>query len=64
MARKAAGKLGRQRRSVLELAQTLSKLLEASRRRGVSRTTFHEYMQCFQKHSIADTKSLLGCSKG
>ena len=51
-------KLARPRLSVLELAQALGNVSEACRRRGISRTTFYEYKQRFEKDGLEGLQDL------
>lgn len=51
-------KLGCQRLSVLQLAETLNNVSEACRQRGVSRTQFYEYKRRFQTHGMEGLKDL------
>jgi transposase InsO family protein len=48
----AQKKLARRRLSALELAQKLRNVSEACRRRGITRTQFHEYKRRFQTHGL------------
>ncbi len=54
----AATKLARQRLSVLELAEILGNVSEACRRRGISRSQFHEYKRRFQTHGLEGLEDL------
>lgn len=58
MNRKPKDKLARQRLTVLELAEALGNVSEACRRRGISRTTFYEYKQRFEKSGLEGLKDL------
>jgi len=48
----AQKKLARKRLSALELAERLSNVSEACRRRGITRTQFYEYKRRFQTHGL------------
>ena len=54
----AAEKVARHRMSVLELAEALGDVSEASCRRGMTRTQFYEYKRRFQTHGLAGLKDL------
>lgn len=47
-----------QKLSVLQLAESLQKVSEACRQRGVSRTQFYEYKRRFQTHGMEGLKEL------
>jgi DNA-directed RNA polymerase subunit H (RpoH/RPB5) len=51
-------KIVRQRLSALQLAESLSNVTEACRRREMSRTQFYEYKRRFQTHGLEGLKDL------
>ncbi|MFQ5861442.1 MAG: IS481 family transposase [Dehalococcoidia bacterium] len=54
----AEKKVVRQRLSVLQLAEALSNVSEACRRRGMSRSQFYEYKRRFQTHGLQGLRDL------
>jgi transcriptional regulator of acetoin/glycerol metabolism len=55
---KAAEKIARQRLSVLQLAEALGNISEASPRRGMHRSMFYGYPRRFQTHGLEGLKDL------